>query len=263
MNASYRQTLKALEYKKLMNTDEIVANQLLASFSNRAYYFPLNIEYELSRQIRQGNFEEAKKQLEILFHINFYQEPLHLYMTRCLLYDIIGTLVKALEAGSIREIRMLEDIDIDLKSNDEASLQRVRSEIEEAMRQICGQYSREDNRTPAVSKAKLELTEQVKEYIGQNLGNLSLSQESIANDFGISVSQLFRIFKEVEGSSIVEYIHRLRIAKSKELLSHTEKTIDEIAVECGYSGSKTLTRLYKKYEGITPGIWRKLNHTFS
>lgn len=259
LNASYRQTVKALEYKKLMNTDEIVANQLLASFSNRAYYFPLNIEYELSRQIHQGNFEEAKKQLEILFHINFYQEPLHLYMTRCLLYDIIGTLVKALDAGSTQEIRMLENIDIDLKSNDEASLLRVQSEIEGAMQLICEQYSREGNKPAAVSKTKLDLTEQVKAYIEDNLGSLALSQESIAVDFGISVSQLFRIFKEVEGLSIVEYIHRLRIAKSKELLSSTEKTIDEIALECGYSGSKTLTRLYKKYEGITPGIWRKFN----
>jgi len=263
LGLSYRQTVKALEYKKLMNTDEMIANQLLASFSTRAYYFPLNIEYELNKQIHQGNFEEARKQLNVLFYINFHQEPLHLYMTRCLLYDIIGTLVKALDAGNTREIKLLEDIDIDLKSNDEASLRRVQSEIEQVMRIICEQYGREGNKNAAVSKAKLNQAEQVKKYINENIGNLALNQASIAASFDISASQLFRIFKETEGISIVEYIQRLRIAKAKELLSNTEKTIDEIAVECGYSGAKTLTRLYKKYEGVTPGIWRKLNHNQS
>lgn len=260
LNASYGQLAKALEYKMIMNTDEIIANKLLASFSTRAYYFPMNIEYELSQQLRQGDFEGAKRQLEILFHINFYQEPLHLYMTRCLLYDIIGTLVKALDPGdNTREIRLLEDIDIDLESNDEASLQRVQSEIEEVMRMICAQCRRETDSPSALSETKLELAGQVQEHIEQNLSSLSLNQASIAASFGISVSQLFRIFKEARGISIVEYIHHLRIAKAKELLANTEKTIDEIAVECGYSGSKTLTRLFKKYEGVTPGIWRKLN----
>ena len=88
LTTAYKEINKALEYKKAAKVEGIFSDQLLSSFAVRSYYFPLNIEYELSRQIRQGDFENAKKQLEILFQINFSQEPLHLYMTRCLLYDL-------------------------------------------------------------------------------------------------------------------------------------------------------------------------------
>lgn len=261
---AYKEVNKALEYKRATHTDEIFSNRILSGFAVRSYYFPLNIEYELSRQIRQGDFEGAKKQLDILFQINFSQEPLHLYMTRCLLYDIIGTLVKSLDSqDNPQEIRMLENVDIDLDSNDEDSLHRIHQEIENVMRVICESLQHREKRAPAISSTKLEQIARVKSYISENLADPSLNQEGVAAALSMSVSQLSRLFREVEGNSVVEYINQLRMEKVKDALSHTDKSIDEISTDCGYSGAKTLTRLFKKYEGITPGMWRKLHSSGS
>lgn len=49
-----------------------------------------------------------------------------------------------------------------------------------------------------------------------------------------------------------EYVNKLRIEKSMELLRNTEMSITEIAERMGFSSSRYFSTAFKKYTGITP-----------
>lgn len=89
-------------------------------------------------------------------------------------------------------------------------------------------------------------------YAEQSLGAASLSQE-----FRISTSYLSRIFKADMGISVVDYIHSVRISAAKELLRGTADTLDEIALQTGFSNRWVFMRVFKKLEGMTPGEFRQ------
>jgi AraC family transcriptional regulator, transcriptional activator of pobA len=42
------------------------------------------------------------------------------------------------------------------------------------------------------------------------------------------------------------------------LLKNTSMTLDEVSIEIGYTERGTLTRIFKKQEGITPSQYRKI-----
>jgi len=66
-----------------------------------------------------------------------------------------------------------------------------------------------------------------------------------------------RTFKKYFGYSLTDYIHRQRLNHCKRLLAEN-KSVREVAEAVGYLDSKTLIRIFKKYEGITPGQFRNI-----
>jgi len=64
------------------------------------------------------------------------------------------------------------------------------------------------------------------------------------------------LFKQVTGISFKEYLNKVRIEEAKSLLEHTDYSIMEIAVACGYSDQSYFTKVFKKATGITPKQYR-------
>ena len=75
----------------------------------------------------------------------------------------------------------------------------------------------------------------------------------------MNISYLSTFFKENTGMSPLAYIHKIRLNNAKELLFNTELTLEEISSRVGCNNSVTLNRLFKKYEGITPAVYKKNN----
>lgn len=85
-----------------------------------------------------------------------------------------------------------------------------------------------------------------------------LSIEQFAGSLNMSVSHFSRTFKEEIGEKYVEYITKYRLATAKRLLIETDMKIEEIAERVGYLGSNAFIRIFRKYEGITPGKYRSI-----
>lgn len=95
------------------------------------------------------------------------------------------------------------------------------------------------------------------DYVDDNLGNFELSVNSIGEFFGMSPSYISRIFKSECLMKLSDYINLRRIKKAKELLINTDETITSIAEQIGYLSGNTMIRIFKKYEGIAPGQFRR------
>lgn len=73
----------------------------------------------------------------------------------------------------------------------------------------------------------------------------------------MSRSNLMRVFRKATGQTPIEYLVRLRIQKAMELLSNTDLSITEIAMEIGFSDSNYFTRQFRKAAEETPSAYRK------
>ena len=95
------------------------------------------------------------------------------------------------------------------------------------------------------------------DYIaGHYQENISLG--AIAEHMGYSSKYMSKLFKESMNWNLSDYINYVRIEKAKELLSETAETMERIQEMVGIPSRTTFLRVFKKFEGITPGQYRKL-----
>lgn len=64
-------------------------------------------------------------------------------------------------------------------------------------------------------------------------------------------------FKKDLGCTPMNYLLRLRLTKVKEMLATSEKSVETIADECGFSSGNYLTLIFKQKEGTSPSLYRK------
>lgn len=97
-------------------------------------------------------------------------------------------------------------------------------------------------------------------YISENLGE-PISVSDVAEAAGISAGYLSKLFHDVLGMSVVDYINRMKLNRVKELLAMQKATIQDAAASVGIEDPNYLSRLFKKYNGITASEYRALrNH---
>ena len=81
--------------------------------------------------------------------------------------------------------------------------------------------------------------------------------EELAKRFYISKSYLTRIFREVTGFTVNEYMNVARIKKAQNLLIHSGYSITEIAEILGFESITYFERVFKKYTDDTPLKYKK------
>ncbi|MGN0395597.1 MAG: helix-turn-helix domain-containing protein [Coprococcus sp.] len=98
---------------------------------------------------------------------------------------------------------------------------------------------------------------QVKAYLDEHYKE-KLSLTSVANVFFIDKYYLARLFKEQYGVTLVTYLQQVRITHAKQMLRFTDKSIEEIGLECGIGELNYFSRVFKKLEGVSPSAYRRM-----
>jgi len=84
-----------------------------------------------------------------------------------------------------------------------------------------------------------------------------LSVEAICRELSIGKTRLYQLCKARLGKTIVQLISERRLEASKELLATTDQSIQFIADTVGIPDSNYFTKVFRKYEGVTPSEFRK------
>ncbi|MFZ3588931.1 AraC family transcriptional regulator [Bacillus sp. DJP31] len=88
-----------------------------------------------------------------------------------------------------------------------------------------------------------------------------LTREYLAQMAGFSPGYYSHAFKKVIGSSPIDYVNEVRIAKAKELLISSQHRLKTVAKSVGFQDEFYFSRLFKKTTGISPTHYVKKSRT--
>ena len=199
----------------------------------------------------EGDYGSSEQLLHEILSYYTGQEGLSLRVMQTRMYGVINMMVNVLhevepEIGTGEE--SLEDpLELLLRT-------RTMQELEDVVGRIMRQLRLRHEETQDQLSSRLE---DVTRFIHANYADENLSVQMLADRFGLSLPYLSREFKNSRGIGVLNYINGYRIEKAKEILARDENiTLSETARQVGYSSSQTLIRIFKRYEGVTPGQFR-------
>ena len=96
----------------------------------------------------------------------------------------------------------------------------------------------------------------IENYIEKNLDK-KLSLTDIAASVHMNKSYISRVFKEKMGENLFDYINKRKIEKAKILIKNNVLRMYEIALSVGMEDTAYFSRVFKKYEGISPSEYQK------
>ncbi len=94
------------------------------------------------------------------------------------------------------------------------------------------------------------------EYIYKNKSE-NVTVEKMAKICHISPSYFSRLFLRETGGNFSNFSSRLKVEWAKNILEKKDMSINEISDELGFTETGYFIKVFKKYEGVTPAIYRK------
>jgi AraC-like DNA-binding protein len=99
-------------------------------------------------------------------------------------------------------------------------------------------------------------------YLSVRIGS-SVRVSDLAAQVNLSPSHFARAFTIRLGLSPYSFIMKLRIERARTLLLTSDKSLAEIAVNCGLSDQAHFNRFFRRFVGMTPSQWRRQQLTES
>lgn len=110
--------------------------------------------------------------------------------------------------------------------------------------------------TPKKDRKTIDKMKIVIKYVENNYAN-KITIAEIADVIGFSESHFMRYFKEIMGTSFIEYLKDYRLTMAARLLQSSDDAILDISVEVGFDNLSYFNRSFKARYGMTPRQYRK------
>lgn len=111
--------------------------------------------------------------------------------------------------------------------------------------------------SPAVDRIsnRMEIDKAI-EYLYSNLDK-KITVDKLAKVACMSSSHFFRVFKKEVGQPPQDYLNKVRMKVVKNLLKASDKSITEIAFDCGFNSSSYFSACFRKVFNMTPSAYQK------
>jgi AraC-like DNA-binding protein len=131
----------------------------------------------------------------------------------------------------------------------EPMISRVEANILDLLGGVLSARDRETGLSPA------QQLSQIKAYIQKHLHDRRLDPVRIASAFGVSTRHLHSLF-ENEPLSVGRYVRSLRVLACRRMLTErgrgAERSLTDVALECGFYDLSHMTRCFREHFGTTP-----------
>jgi AraC-like DNA-binding protein len=240
---------KAILYRDLKEQCQVLDLEEILPYTRQVVHYPFALEKELLQALRMGQSEQAMQLVEA-----FVSElVVHSGKEKLLkegVMQVLGSVMHTLLETGYPPHQLYEG------ENPFEQLSQIR-EPEQIVR-----YLQQKIILPYVQKLSEDQAARAKPLVEQVTAMLKdhfpegISLEACAHQLNTTPYTLSRLFKQVTGMNFIDYVTELRIDKAKELLSHSDMKVNEIAEQVGLQPSYFI-RLFKRFEQITPGQYRE------
>lgn len=93
-------------------------------------------------------------------------------------------------------------------------------------------------------------------YVAANMGT-RIRAADLANVVRLSTGHFFRAFRTTFGEPPMAYVTRERVRRCQELMLSSQAPLSAIALDCGMSDQSHLTRVFRRFVGVNPSVWRR------
>ncbi|GLX69318.1 helix-turn-helix domain-containing protein [Paenibacillus glycanilyticus] len=264
--AAYSEAVDAMEYKMVLGKKGIIAYEDI--LSNRAdevqfgYYYPLQAEQQLINLIKIGDFEQASSFMNDITDRNFRQPMMNVTLAKCFMFNLVGTMVKAMNELGDGKGSVLNDNPNWMNSILACdTVQEMQQELHALLHDVCAfaTVRLESNVTQERADSIRDLSARVAAYIEENYSDSNMNVNTIGEHFDLKGSYLSKLFKTQTGEGLLDYLHKYRIQKAKHRMTQHQESVSEVSRTVGYNDAATFIRVFKKYEGITPGKYKEMN----
>lgn len=256
ISQSYHEALEALEYRIVLGSGQLIPykeKSVESAQSQRNYYYPLSVEQQLIYYVKTGNLPKSQMLLGEIYEANFKVHPVSVALAKCLLFNLASTMLKTLDEVSTISRRNFEahvkDVECLLNCD---TIQEMMMHMNRVLMQICEWIQTEKKNHHAY------LINDIREYIEMHFRDVNLNISMIGESFSLTPSYVSKIFKEHTGETLLDLINQTRLTAAKALLSEQKLTVNEIAGRVGYADVSTFLRIFKRFEGMTPGKYQKI-----
>lgn len=230
-----------------------------------AFYEETNMEYDtvynydsqlMERQKKLYNlmvskeYEQATEFLNQILDEMFIKDIHFMDINKCRMFALINTVYSCLNDIVGRSdgefFKKLNPMERMLKAN---SIESARHIMNEIFKEIT------DHLKKCLTNEYPNWVQEVIDFVDENYSDPNLNVSILADKLNMNLSYVGRTFKSYTGYGITDMIHIRRLEECKRRLLLGE-SVREAAESIGYLDSKSLIRIFKKYEGITPGQYK-------
>ncbi|MBP1990672.1 AraC family transcriptional regulator [Paenibacillus eucommiae] len=244
---AYEETLEMLQLRKMMPGTQMIIEPIPESFH---LLLAPSLDQEFFNHLQAGN--DAVVQIVQRMLQQLHKKDANLYQYTHLSREIVGRVIKTLTAANI---------DTNATLGTESPYKKLQTCM------TVDDYSLffEDFLYQSLSMIREKkmgqepLKDAILSYMHRHYQE-DISLESVAEKFNLSSGYLSIFFKEKTQTNFLYYLNELRINKAKELLLGTNMKIHDVGEQVGFQNANSFIRLFKKFTGIPPGEYRRMNH---
>jgi two-component system, response regulator YesN len=249
LHLSYRQARGAVEQRFISGYASVHQYDDARGFTQKLSP-AMECERNLIACVKSGNSGDIKFLLDSLLQLFTVCPGMETGLCRWILEETVYSLME------IQERNLLSSGEPGQSLFEEFREKETLEEVREWLLSVCRdtaalvQAEKTDKTAPNAKR--------IADYLDHNLDKPEVSLIDIGDAVGLSPSYVSRIFKEYFGTNYIDYLNRSRVEKAKAYLLDPDIPVGEVALRTGFSSLQTFIRVFKKYERIPPGKFRKL-----
>ncbi|MFH5181814.1 helix-turn-helix domain-containing protein [Paenibacillus sp. TAB 01] len=245
-------TRKALRRKKLSEPQQILDMEEMMPEGQHRITYPFELEKSVIQSLRMGLEPELYQGLDAFLEVLRKQGDTEAQIRQGLL-QLYGNIQSGIMLSGYDPLQLGGG---EMLWEELVAIQDPAAVLQTIKQKVIAPYLQAFHATQDVQLK--QLVENVLQTIHESYMK-DISLDYCADLHGTYAKKLSLGFKQVTGSTFIDYLTRYRLDQAKLLLTETDEKINDIACQVGYQPAY-FNRTFKKNEGVTPGQYRE-QHT--
>lgn len=250
---AYKKAVEMVKHRFVLGIDNTYYHRYLEDHLEANLIYPAELEKKLVKSImlnKKDAFLENLQNVIDLLRQYYYSEAVSAF------FQITTACIKTVNQVTSQMNNMfylgfddITSIFLSLQTLDQAKdwLVKIFDEYQQMLDEI----------TRLKGSKHYKMIEKMQEYIKLHYHDINLSVESLADIAGYTSYYFSKLFKDITGMNVTDYVKKIRINKAKELLGKENCKINEVPALIGFTNISHFYSVFKKDVGLTPSSFRE------
>lgn len=254
ISISYQEAVQFSKYRFIFGQGSIISSDELKHMKTDDFRPPLQLEKTFDELLVYGKYEEAIQTYDqIVAYLNHYSYDIVISYLYYLAFNIYKR-IKEIELNGSTTFNIQYSTFVRMISKME-TIGEINAEFHVLIRQIA------ESMVDSKVNRNQQIVSKVIGIIEANYMDKSLCQDSIALLLNLSKYHLGKIFRNVHGKAIAEWLMDYRLGIAAELITKPNTNVAEILDLIGWENQNYFYKMFKTKYGVTTSEYKLRNTT--